>query len=129
MAAGTIPSEIPYLRLRQEFQMARSLSEVTRLSGDVYSYATASVTERFWGHRIADVFPKAEGELFPGSVVLLLAFVLIRAASFHHVDALIKSTLAGVRWNAIMELGGIGLTALGAVIAMRWRARPMASRV
>jgi hypothetical protein len=61
--------------VRQELQLARSLTEVTRLSADVYSYATASVTERFWGQRIADVFPKAEGELFPGIVVVLLAFV------------------------------------------------------
>lgn len=52
-------------------------------------------------------------------IVLLLAFVLIRASSFHHVDAFISATLGGVRWNAIMELGGIGLTALGALFAMR----------
>ena len=52
-------------------------------------------------------------------IVLLLAFVSIRASSFHHVDVVINSTLAGVRWNAIMELGGIGLTALGAFVSMR----------
>ena len=46
-----------------------------------------------------------------GGIVLLLAFVVVRASSFHHVDVFINSTLAGVRWNAIMELGGIGLTA------------------
>ncbi|APW59560.1 hypothetical protein [Paludisphaera borealis] len=52
-------------------------------------------------------------------VVLLLAFVVIRAASFHHVDAFIQTRLAGVKWNAILELGGIGLVALGAALAMR----------
>jgi hypothetical protein len=60
-------------------------------------------------------------------IVSLLAFVVIRAASFHHIDAFIGSTLAGVRWNAIMELGGIGLVALGAVLAMRPSQRPGAS--
>lgn len=55
-------------------------------------------------------------------VVLLMAFVMIRAASFHHVNAFIVSTLGGVRWNPIMELGGIGLTVLGAVVAMLYDA-------
>jgi hypothetical protein len=52
-------------------------------------------------------------------IVLLLSFIVIRAASFHHVDAFINTRLAGVKWNAILELGGIGLVALGSVLAMR----------
>ena len=41
--------------------------------------------------------------------VLLAAFVLIRASSFHHVDRFLGLGLAGLRWNwnAILELGGI----------------------
>jgi hypothetical protein len=45
--------------------------------------------------------------------VLLLAFVIVRAASFHHFDALININIAGVRMNWILELGAIGLIALG----------------
>jgi hypothetical protein len=71
----TIPFVIPYLRVRQELQLSRSLTEVTRLSADVYAYATASTAERFWGRHLADVFPKAEGELFPGIVTILLALI------------------------------------------------------
>jgi hypothetical protein len=75
------PFVVPYVRVSQELQLSRSLSETTRLSADVYSYATASPAQRFWGERIADVFPKREGELFPGAVPLLLALVGIVAAA------------------------------------------------
>jgi hypothetical protein len=84
IAAVTVPFVIPYMRVRQELQLARSLTEVTRLSADVYAYATASGTERFWGRRIADVFPKAEGELFPGVVIVLLAVIgLVWGEPYH----------------------------------------------
>lgn len=38
---------------------------------------------------------------------LLAAFIAIRAASFHHVDIFINSTILNVRVNWIMELSGI----------------------
>ena len=71
----TAPFVMPYLRVSGELQLSRSLPETTRLSADVYSYATASGAERFWGSRIADVFRKPEGELFPGAVPVLLALI------------------------------------------------------
>ena len=45
--------------------------------------------------------------------VLLLAFILARAASFHHVDKLINLRPAGIRMNWVFELGGIALIAIG----------------
>lgn len=69
------PFVLPYVRVSRELQLARSLSETTRLSADVYSYATASVAERFWGPRLSDVFQKREGELFPGAVPIVLAVI------------------------------------------------------
>jgi len=69
------PFVIPYVRVSRELQLARSLTETTRLSADVYSYGTASVAERFWGSRLAGVFQKREGELFPGLVPVLLALI------------------------------------------------------
>jgi hypothetical protein len=81
------PFLVPYIRASRELELSRSLSETTRLSADVYSYATASTAQRFWGERLADMFPKREGELFPGVVPLLLALVGIlataRTASVH----------------------------------------------
>jgi hypothetical protein len=45
--------------------------------------------------------------------VLLLVFVIMRAASFHHMDAVINFRFAGLRMNWVLELGAIGLIALG----------------
>jgi hypothetical protein len=46
-------------------------------------------------------------------VVFVLAFVLIRAASFHHVDRFIGMRVLGLRWNWILEMAGIGLVLAG----------------
>jgi hypothetical protein len=48
--------------------------------------------------------------------VTVLAFVGIRAASFHHIDRLIGSTVLGLRWNWILEIGGILM-----VLVAGWR--------
>lgn len=47
----------------------------------------------------------------------LLGFVLIRAASFHHMDRFVGSMLLGLRANWLLEIGGILLVAAGAL----WR--------
>jgi hypothetical protein len=52
-------------------------------------------------------------------IVLLVSFVVIRAASFHHVDLLLKRRLAGWRVNWIFELGGILLVFLGGIFFLR----------
>lgn len=54
-------------------------------------------------------------------MALLLAFIVVRAASFNHIDALIGVRIGGLPVNAVAELGGIALVSLGA-----WRAsRPV----
>ena len=49
--------------------------------------------------------------------VLVLGFVLIRAASFHHMDRFIGTRILGLRWNWILEMSGIGLV----LLASQWR--------
>jgi hypothetical protein len=44
----------------------------------------------------------------------LVCFVAIRAASFHHVDLLIGTEIAGIDLNAWLENGAIGCIAFGA---------------
>lgn len=44
----------------------------------------------------------------------LTGFVITRAASFHHVDVLLRMDLAGTRINWLLELGGIALIAAAA---------------
>jgi predicted outer membrane lipoprotein len=46
---------------------------------------------------------------------LLSSFVIIRAASFHHVDKLISFAPSGIRFNWILELGGILAIAISAL--------------
>lgn len=52
----------------------------------------------------------------PGSV-LLLAFIVIRAASFHSVDRLLGLRVGQLKLNHVLELGGIALIALPALLA------------
>lgn len=46
--------------------------------------------------------------------IFLTCFVLVRAASFHHVDQLLSVRLAGLKLNWILEISGIFCTSLGA---------------
>jgi hypothetical protein len=56
----------------------------------------------------------------------LLTFIVIRAASFHHVGIILSSEIIGVRVNWILELGGISSVALSAVQSiLRPRAGPL----
>jgi hypothetical protein len=50
---------------------------------------------------------------------LLLLFVLVRASSFHRVDWLINLRLAGLRANHLMELGGIAIVTVFALMAAK----------
>ncbi|MDX8349213.1 isopropylmalate isomerase [Cognatiyoonia sp. IB215446] len=47
---------------------------------------------------------------------LLLGFVAVRAAGFHHMDRLIGFEIGGIRLNWLLELGGITLIAVNALV-------------
>ena len=46
-------------------------------------------------------------------------FVLIRASTFHHVDVLLGSRVLAIKWNWILEIGGIVVVAFAAVRRLR----------
>lgn len=46
--------------------------------------------------------------------IWLVGFVVIRAASFHHIDELIHSRVLAIKWNWILEISGIALIILAA---------------
>ena len=48
-------------------------------------------------------------------IILLCLFVLIRAASFHHVDILIYYSILGIKINVILELSAIFLIIIGCI--------------
>ncbi len=54
---------------------------------------------------------------------LLLLFVVMRAASFHHVGVFLEQRVLGLKLNWILELGSIALVAISAGQAIR-RPRP-----
>ncbi|MDX8353118.1 isopropylmalate isomerase [Cognatiyoonia sp. IB215182] len=56
---------------------------------------------------------------------LLLGFVAIRAAGFHHMDRLIGFEIGGVRMNWLLELGGIALIAINALVLISRRRNPV----
>ncbi len=49
--------------------------------------------------------------------LLVTSFVVIRAASFHHIDEFLRSPVADFKMNWLLELGGIGIIILGALKA------------
>jgi len=53
-----------------------------------------------WGSHTSTLFALVGGGI-------LLVFVTMRAASFHHVDGLLNAELAGLRYNWIIEMGGL----------------------
>lgn len=90
----TAPFLLPYAALRSQGFGLRSLAEVTRFSADVYSYATAFGAQRIWGD-VLQVFPKPEGELFPGAVPLLLALIGIFGGAAYADSALRTPSVRG----------------------------------
>lgn len=58
--------------------------------------------------------------LFPlTGLLILISFIVIRAASFHHVDRFLKSGPSGVRMNWILELSGIGWLMISAAYRLK----------
>src|SRR4029079_14482894 len=71
---ATVPFLLPYLELRRLGFNPRSLAETRRFSADVYAYFTADPNLRVWGS-LAQAWPKAEGLLFPGLTIAVLAAI------------------------------------------------------
>lgn len=70
------------------------------------------------GVRVARRRRREYGLLVTG-VTFTVTFVLVRATSFHHMDRLIGTRIGGVGMNWVLELTGIGLTALAAGLRVR----------
>lgn len=60
-----------------------------------------------------------------GGMVLLLGFVIVRATSFHDMDAWIHTSVAGLQLNWVLELGGITLVAVAAGRRLRKAGAPL----
>lgn len=49
-------------------------------------------------------------------LALLGTFVAVRAASFHHVDIMMRTPVIGLKLHAVLELAGIAVVMLGAAL-------------
>ena len=54
-------------------------------------------------------------------IVLLFAFVVMRAASFHHIDRWVTIDVAGLRSGWWLEIAGIAVIGISALIRVRTR--------
>ncbi len=54
--------------------------------------------------------------LLSSGLFFLLTFIVVRAISFHHFDVFLKNERLGVRMNWVLELGGISMFALAALL-------------
>lgn len=57
-------------------------------------------------------------------ICVLIVFILARATSFHHVDALLGMRFLGIHMNWVLELSGIGLIFYNAR-KLLWQKRPL----
>jgi hypothetical protein len=74
----TMPFLLPYLEVRNSGVGVRSMAEVTMFSADAHAFATSTETSWLWGKRL-DVFPRPEGQAFPGLAILALGLVAVVA--------------------------------------------------
>ena len=72
--ALTLPFLLPYDAVRDSLSIGRGRGELLMYSADVYSYATAVREQLVWGST-ARMFPKPEGDLFPGLVAVVLGAI------------------------------------------------------
>ena len=72
VAAIVLPFLLPYGELRRLGFVPRTLAEVQKYSADVYAWFTADPHLLLW-HRVMNAWPHAEGALFPGLTITLLA--------------------------------------------------------
>lgn len=50
--------------------------------------------------------------------IMVIGYVLLRAALFHHIERFIARAVIGLRWNFVLEIGGIAVV----LFASLWRA-------
>src|SRR5688572_16593854 len=115
VGAVTVPLLLPYALVQEQLQIARSRGELSMYAADVYSYATAVSEQIFWGST-ARVFPKAEGDLFPGLVAVFLA--IIGVATWRRDAQLTAPPVTRTAW-LLLGIAVIHLFIAGATLLYR----------
>jgi hypothetical protein len=112
VAIVTWPFVSPYLEVRRAADVGvRTRDEVVQFSADVQAFGTAPEPSRLWGERVR-VYPKGEGEGFPGFAILALAVAGLLSG---RVRASGQRTRADAIFFGLAALAG-GVLAFGPVI-------------
>lgn len=115
--AATVPFLVPYLSVR----IARPLSEIIFYSADVYSYLSTTEFIKLWGS-IVQIFPKPEGELFPGVVPLALALAAVAIwawEAWRHAGEVTRGGLPEPWWRrGLARLAALVVLAYGAALVV-----------
>ena len=77
--------------------------------GSLFSLFLLVRYRRFW----------LDHPLLAAGLAFLTTFILVRAVSFHHVDVLLSSRIAGFKLNWILELSGIALVGTSAIMGSK----------
>jgi len=100
------------------YQERRGVQTLVVLGTLVVSILTALAVFRrfrkFWSDNL----------LLGAGITLLATFVVVRAISFHHVDVLLGTRVAGMKFNWLFELTGIAMIWLAAFRERNQRTRP-----
>jgi hypothetical protein len=111
----TAPLLLPYAMVQEQLHIARGRGELSVYAADVYSYFTAVREQVVWGD-IARVYPKSEGDLFPGVVTVLLAVIGI--ATWRRDASTITLPVSRFAWTLIV-IATLHLVAGAAVLLYR----------
>jgi hypothetical protein len=112
----TVPILLPYAMVQEQLQIARSRGELSVYAADVYSYLTAVREQIVWGD-ILRLYPKSEGDLFPGLVAVVLAVIGI-ATWRRDASAITAPPVTKVAW-ALIAVATLHLVAAGATMLYR----------
>ena len=127
---GTV---MAFLGLNKQFDLQSLLTDIGRVLANRDGWYGQRRTIQFWfvvavGAASVAAFlflAKKTRSAFRGRILLLvgvcllLLFVVMRAASFHHVSVFLNWRILGFKVNWILELGGIALVAGSAAQAAR----------
>src|SRR5262245_29107040 len=123
VALATIPFLVPYLRLRALGFSPRSLAETDKYSADSYAYLTADPSLRLIGSWMQQ-WPKAEGALFPGFIIIALALVAL-ATTFRDgsITRRCRPTFSGRRFSTWLSYLLAAAGAMLVALAFGWTLR------
>ena len=95
------------------YEQRRAVQAVLVGAGVLLGLGIGGAAAYVWRHSLRKDALAWVGLLFVG------AFVVTRAASFHHVDRLLGFEMLGVRVNWVLEIGGILIVCVGAISSLR----------